>query len=84
MNKPGSSGGRGTSRQWAAPSYSMKNGRAASSLEPDGKSRLGYTNAPEVSAQLETLHARGQNGAPGCDAQSKSGSGDPGRVVRNR
>lgn len=70
-------------RRWAAASYGQ-DGRAASSLEDNGYSHYGYTNARDVTAQIETTHAAGQGGAPGADAQTKSGSGDPGRARENR
>ena len=49
---PGSSGGKGHMRQWAAKSYSATDGRAASSLEDNGNSSYGYTNAENVANQI--------------------------------
>jgi hypothetical protein len=71
-------------RSWASNSYSTTTGRSASSLEDDGNSSRGWTNAPNVGNHVEQTHNRGQGNAPGPDAQSKSGSGDPGRVKANR
>jgi hypothetical protein len=55
-------------RDWSINSYDPF-GHAVSSVFGDAaKDR-----------HIKEAKAKGQNGAPGADAQSKSGSGDPGR-----
>jgi hypothetical protein len=65
-------------RDWAEPSYDVKTGRAASSIEEAGTgSRGNHTTA--VSAQISEATKSGHGGAPGTAAMTKSGSADPGR-----
>jgi hypothetical protein len=46
-------------RDWSCPSYSKSNGRAASALEPAGNSSAGYTNATDVSNQIDAAQVFG-------------------------
>jgi hypothetical protein len=71
------------SRMWASNSYSSLDGRAASSLEPDGKSGAGYTRAERVSNQIETTHAPGRYGAPSFTTRTARCTQDP-TPVRSR
>jgi len=65
-------------RDWAAPSYDRRTGRAASSLEEAGTGARGnHTTA--VATQIEEASAGGVGGAPGVSALNRSGSADPGR-----
>jgi hypothetical protein len=51
-NTPGSSGGRGSLRDWASKSWGQ-DGRAASALTENGQSKLGYTNARGVTDHID-------------------------------
>jgi hypothetical protein len=65
-------------RQWSAPSYSQRDGRAASSVNDEGGSQE-WSHARDVTDHVSDAIRPGVNGAPGTSAMSKSGSGDPGR-----
>jgi hypothetical protein len=82
MRKAGS--GTGPLREWAAPSYDPKSGRAAaSSMEPQAS--YSFDGQPcRPSRQINEVKKGGQNGAPGVNAMNKSGSADPGRQIYNR
>ncbi len=67
-----------TLRDWAEPSYDVKTGRSASSLQEAGTGSKG-NHTSNVSAQKGEAKAGGVNGAPGVSAMNKSGSADPGR-----
>ena len=57
-------------RDWAEPSYDVKTGRAASSIQEAGTGSKG-NHTTKVSAQKEA--------ARGVEALNRSGSADPGR-----
>ncbi len=65
-------------RDWSEPSYDVKTGRSASSIQEVGTGSKGnHTTA--VSAQIGAASASGVNGAPGTSAMNRSGSADSGR-----
>ncbi len=59
-----------TLRDWSEPSYDVKTGRAASSLQEAGTGAKG-NHTTKVSAQI--------GATAGVGAMNKSGSADPGR-----
>jgi hypothetical protein len=65
-------------RDWAEPSYDVKTGRSASSLEVAGTGAKG-NHTTDVQTQIGEADGKGVNGAPGVSAMNKSGSADPGR-----
>jgi hypothetical protein len=75
---------RGPMREWAAPSYDPRSGRAAaSSMEP--RASYSFDGQPcHPSRQISATLTPGQGGAPGISAMNKSGSADPGRQIYNR
>jgi hypothetical protein len=64
---------KGTLRDWAEASYSVKTGRPVSST--GGK----VPGSEGASTQINEANGKGRNGAPGVSAMDKSGSADPGR-----
>ena len=69
---------RDSLQDWAEPSYDVKTGRSASSLEEAGTGAKG-NHTTDVQTQIGEANAGGKNGAPGIGAMNKSGSADPGR-----
>jgi hypothetical protein len=67
-----------TLRDWSEPSYDVKTGRSASSLQEGGTGSKG-NHTTDVSAQIGEASQGGKNGAPGTSAMNKSGSADRGR-----
>lgn len=65
--------GKGTLRDWSEGSYSVKTGRAVSSV--GGRA----PGSGDASPQISAAEGKGVNGAPGVSALNKSGSADPGR-----
>lgn len=65
--------GKGSLRDWAEPSYSVRTGRAVSSV--GGRA----PGSGDASTQMGEANTGGQNGAPGVSAMNKSGSADKGR-----
>lgn len=61
---------KNTLRDWSEPSYDVKTGRSASSIEEAGTGRKG-NHTTDVSAQI--------GATKGVGALNKSGSADPGR-----
>ena len=70
--------GKGPLRQVSAPSYDVRTGRSASSLQEEGTGSKG-NHTGSVSAQIGSASAGGQKGAPGTSAMNRSGSADSGR-----
>lgn len=69
---------KGTLRDWACPSYDVRTGRSASSLQAEGTGSKG-NHTTSVSAQKGSANGAGVNGAPGVSAMNESGSADKGR-----